>query len=322
MLSYNSFIAGVGHYLPNKIVTNDELAKTVDTNDAWIVERTGIRQRHIADAEELSSDMASKAAHNALMQAGIAKNAIDMIVVATTTPDRTFPATAAIVQSKLAIQQGFAFDVQAVCAGFLYALNTADNYIRSGQCRHVLVIGVDKMSSIVDWQDRKTCVLFGDGAGAVVLSRADEKSVSQVIGSELHTAGEYASILCTDGGVGVNQQAGLLRMEGQEVYKHAVQKMTSSLESIMQKHSIAKEVIDWLIPHQANIRIIQSVGKKLKLPEEKVVVTVHDHANTSAASIPLALSESYHAGKITKGQLVGLAAIGGGLSWGSSLIRL
>lgn len=316
-----SIIKGTGMYLPEKILTNTDLESLVDTSDSWIKERTGISQRHIAADNEVTSDMASHAARDALTQSGLSATDIDMIIVATTTPDNTFPATATKVQAQLGIKQGFAFDIQAVCSGFVYALSTADNFIKSGQVHHALVIGADKMSTIIDWSDRKTCVLFGDGAGAVLLSQNDSNDGRGIQSSHLYSDGDYFNILHTDGGTALNQQSGFLRMDGQEVYKHATQKMTRCARTELEKNNISLDELDWLIPHQANLRILQSVAKKLKLDPEKVITTVQQHANTSAASIPLALAQAVRDGKIEANHNLIIEAIGGGLSWGSCFIK-
>ena len=315
-----SRIIATGAYLPSKIVTNHDLEKIVETNDEWIVERTGIKKRHIAADNELTSDMAYEAAKSAIESSDISYNDIDLIIVATTTPDNTFPATATKVQAKLGIKQGAAFDLQAVCSGFIYALATADNFIKSGQYKNILVIGADKMSSILDWNDRKTCILFGDGAGAVLL-QADSSSGRGILSSHLYSDGRYFDILNTDGGAALNKQAGVVKMEGQEVFKHATQKMSSAVNNALEYNNLSLEDIDWLIPHQANIRILKSVAKKLKISSDNVISTVQDHANTSAASIPLALNEAISSGNISSGNIIAMTAIGGGLSWGSCLIK-
>lgn len=315
-----SIITGTGYYLPEKVLSNSDVEKIVDTTHDWIVARTGITQRHIAAEGETTSDMAAEAAKAALAKAGVGADAVDLIIVATTTPDLVFPSTAVRVQAKLGVHQGAAFDVQAVCSGFVYALATANNFIMAGQAKTALVIGADKMSSIVDWKDRGTCVLFGDGAGAVVL-QAGEDAERGVLSTELHSDGAFESILYADGGVGSNAQVGLLRMEGREVFKHAVSKMEEGVREALASNDLGVDDIDWLVPHQANARILKQVAKKLGVPDEKVALTVGYHANTSAASIPLALGELDAQGKIQKGQLVVLEALGGGLTWGSAVIR-
>lgn len=310
----NSVIKGSGSYLPNKIISNKELAQTVQTTDEWIVSRTGIKQRHIADENELVSDMAAKAGKIAIENAGLSPTDIDLIIVATTTPDKTFPATAVIIQSLLGIKQGAAFDVQAVCAGFIYAISIADCMIKSGNIKNALVIGADKMSSIVDWNDRGSCILFGDGAGAIILS-ASTNGDAGIIGFNLHSDGDYKDILYAN----TSQK---LIMLGKEVFKHAIDKMGSSLNDLLEKTGIAKNQIDWLVPHQANERIINALAERLDFPQEKIIKTVDLHANTSAASIPLALDNAISAGTIKNGNLIAVTAIGGGLSWGSCIFKL
>ena len=315
-------MTGVGSYLPKNVVTNEELAKTVDTDDAWITQRTGIKQRHIAAEGELTSDLAVAAAQNALASAGLEAGDIDMIIIATTTPDDTFPSAASVVQRKLGAMSAFAFDVQAVCAGFVYALSVAHAMIKAGQGKRALVIGAETFSRLLDWSDRSTCVLFGDGAGAVVLE-ADETAPSDygVLANVLHTDGRYRDILYVDGGPSQSGTVGHVRMEGKEVFRHAVEKLSSAMEETLQIAGIDASEVDWLVPHQANIRIIDGMQKKLGLPTERVVRTVANHANTSAASIPLALTEAVNDGRIQSGDLLALEAIGGGLSWGAALVR-
>jgi 3-oxoacyl-[acyl-carrier-protein] synthase-3 len=317
-----SIITGYGAYLPKKILSNHDLSDIVETNDEWIIERTGIKFRHIADSDETTSDMAVHASKLALEHAQIDISKIDLIIVATTTPDYTFPSVATIVQHKLSLITGAAFDVQAVCAGFVFALSIADNYIKSGQAENILVVGADKMSNIVDWSDRKTCVLFGDGAGAVVLSKkpANDSGDSGIIGTIIKSDGRFTDILCTTGGAATDKNIGTILMEGKEVFRHAVEKMSSITQEILAKNNLSIADIDYLVPHQANIRILLSVAKKLTIPEDKVVVTVDKHANTSAASIPLALAAAHH--KFKTGNLVLITAIGGGLAWGACLIRI
>ena len=317
---FNSKIISCGSYLPNRIVTNFELENTVDTTNQWIVDRTGIKQRHIASKNEMTSDIAYFAAKNAIEQSKIDPNEIEMIVVATTTPDLTFPSTATIVQSKLKIKTGFAFDVQAVCSGFVYALNIANNFIKTGQVKKALVIGADILSRIVDWKDRNTCILFGDGAGAVILTTENDKKCG-ILSSDIHSNGDYSYMLQTSGGPSFSQSVGFIQMNGKEVFKHAVEKMSTSFLNLIQKNNLSVDDIDWFIPHQANKRILETVAKKLKLDKEKVVITVDKHANTSAASIPLSLDYAMQTNKIKKGDLVVLEALGGGLTWGSILIK-
>lgn len=315
-----SIITGYGSYLPKKIVTNDDLAKTLDTSNDWIIERTGIKQRHIAEKDELTSDIAVNAATDAMKVANVTPDDIDLVIIATTTPDNIFPATAAQVQAALGISNGCAFDIQAVCSGFVFALGTAHNYIQTGQSKCALVIGAEVLSRILDWQDRSTCILFGDGGGAVIVQAQEEKNRG-ILSTHLHTDGRYKSILQTTGGVGISGDIGVIQMTGKEVFKHAVEKLSACIEEGLGVNNLTTSDIDVLIPHQANARILQAVGKKLNLPEEKLVSTVAEHANTSAASIPLALVEAMEQGRINQGDLVVFASIGGGLSWGSCLVK-
>jgi 3-oxoacyl-[acyl-carrier-protein] synthase III len=322
-MGFRSQILGCGGYLPERVVTNGDLAKTLDTTDEWIVQRTGIRQRHVAAPGEKTSDLALHAARNALAAAQIAPEEVDLIVLATSTPDNTFPATAARVQAALGIKQGAAFDVQAVCTGFVFALATADNFIRTGQAKTALVIGAETFSRILDWKDRGTCVLFGDGAGALVLRGAPSNgspSERGVLSTHLHTDGSGYDLLYVDGGVSTGI-SGHLRMEGKEVFKHAVLRLAEVVDEALAANGLRASDVDWLVPHQANRRIIDAMGKKLGLSSDKVVVTIDRHANTSAASVPLALAETTNAGRIKPGQLVLLEAMGGGLTWGASLVR-
>jgi len=318
-MNARSLVVGCGSYLPERIVTNAELAQRLDTSDAWIVQRTGIRQRHIAAEGEVCSDLARIAAERALKVAGMKANEIDLVVLATATPDNTFPATAARVQAKLGIARGAAFDVQAVCSGFVYALATADNFIKAGQAKTALVIGAETFSRILDWEDRATCVLFGDGAGAVVL-RA-ERGERGVLSTHIHSDGRDYDLLYVDGGPSTTRTTGLLRMEGREIFKLAVQRLADAVDEALAANKLTARDVDWLVPHQANRRIIDAMGRKLELPAEKVVVTIDRHANTSAASIPLALAEAANDGRIKEGQLVLMEAMGGGLTWGASLVR-
>ncbi len=320
-----SQIIGFGSYLPKNVVTNDDLARKIDTSDEWIRKRTGITQRHIAAEGELTSDIAEHAARAALDNAGVSSDEIDLIVLATATPDNTFPATAARVQSKLSIRRGAAFDVQAVCAGYVYALATADNMIRLGQAETALVIGAEVFSRILDWEDRGTCVLFGDGAGATVLRGSDAAGSNQdrgILSTHIYSDGEYYDMLYVDGGPSTTGTSGYLRMEGKEVFRHAVQRMSEVVETALETNGLKIGDVDWLIPHQANKRIMDSIAKKLSFPAEKIVVTVDKQANTSAATIPLALAEAASDGRLKKGNLIALSALGGGLSWGSALFRL
>ncbi len=315
-----SRIAGCGAYLPDAILSNAELAQRIDTTDEWIRQRTGIRQRHIAAEGQKTSDLAVAAALKALAAAGRQPRDVDMIVVATTTPDRTFPATAAIVQHKLGIAGGFAFDIQAVCSGFVYGLATADNFIKSGQANCALVIGAETFSRIIDWEDRTTCVLFGDGAGAVVVEAA-ESGRAGILSTHLHSDGSGNDLLYTDGGPSSGDRVGKVRMNGKEVFKHAVTRLAEVVDETLAANGVDASELDWLVPHQANARIIESTAKKLGMNESKVVLTVDRHANTSAASIPLALAEAVEDGRIRAGNLVLLEAMGGGLTWGSALVR-
>jgi|TARA_A100001391_G_scaffold190804_1_gene163720 3-oxoacyl-[acyl-carrier-protein] synthase III len=319
-----SVVRGVGGYLPERIMTNDDLAKVVDTSDEWIVQRTGIRQRHIAAEGEYTSDLALVAAQRALEKAGMDASEIDLIVVGTTTPDRTFPATAAILQQKLGITKGSAFDVQAVCSGFVFGVATADSYLKTGMAKRALVIGAETASRILDWNDRTTCVLFGDGAGAIVLEAqdvADDAPENGILVSSLRTDGSHWDKLYVDGGVSTTQSIGHLRMEGREVFKHAVGMISDVIEDVLDKTGKVTEDLDWFVPHQANKRIIDGAGRKLGIPEAKTIVTVDKHANTSAASVPLALWVASEDGRIKKGDLVMIEAMGGGFTWGASLIR-
>jgi 3-oxoacyl-[acyl-carrier-protein] synthase-3 len=320
MKKIHSKISATGSYLPKKILLNAELAKTVETSDEWIMDRTGIKQRHVASEGELTSDIATHAVLKTLEKAGKKAEEIDLIIVATTTPDLTFPATATTVQAKIGAINAFAFDIQAVCSGFVYALATADNFIKSGQVKNALVIGAETLSRIVNWKDRNTCVLFGDGAGAVLLEATSEENCG-IIASDLHSDGTLNSLLKTTGGPSLNQQTGFIEMAGKEVFKHAVEKMSKSVLSVLEKAGLTSKDIDLLVPHQANARILNAVAARLEIPEEKVVLTVQDHANTSAASIPLALDYANSQGRIKKGDVIVLEALGGGLTWGSVVLR-
>jgi 3-oxoacyl-[acyl-carrier-protein] synthase-3 len=314
-----SEVVGWGAYLPQRIVTNDDLAGRLDTTDEWIVQRTGIRERRIAAEGELCSDLAHNAAKAALARAGIAAGEVDLLIVATATPDNTFPSTATRVQAKLGMTGGAAFDLQAVCSGFIFALATADNFIKAGQARTALVIGAETYSRILDWEDRGTCVLFGDGAGAVVLRAGDGER--GILSTHLHSDGRHYDILYVDGGPSSTQTTGVVRMEGKEVFRHAVVRLAEAVDEALAANKLTARDLDWLVPHQANRRIIDSMGRKLSLPPEKVVVTIDRHANTSAASIPLALAEAADDGRIRPGQLVLMEAMGGGLTWGAALVR-
>jgi len=319
-MKVKSKIISTGSYLPKKFLTNYDLEKTVDTTDSWIFERTGIKKRHLAAENELTSDIAFEAAKRALENSGLKAEEIDMIILATTTPDLTFPATATKVQAKLNANSAFAFDIQAVCSGFVFAMATADNFIKSGQVKNALVIGADVLSRIVDWKDRNTCVLFGDGAGAVVLQATTEES-SGIISSDLHSDGSLNDILKTSGGPSSNQKSGFIEMAGKEVFKHAVDKMSKSVIAALKKANLKVSDIDLLVPHQANARILSAVANRLELSEEKIILTVENHANTSAASIPLALDYAVKNNRVKKGNLVVLEALGGGLTWGSVVLK-
>ncbi len=316
-------LRGTGSALPDNVVTNADLAARIDTSDEWIIERTGIRQRHIAAPEETTASLAIAAAKAALADANMVADDIDLIVLATATPDNTFPATATKVQHALGCNGGVAFDVAAVCSGFLYALTTADSLLRTGMGTRALVIGAETFSRILDWEDRTTCVLFGDGAGAVVLERDDNAEAGQgVIASRLHADGAQHDLLYVDGGPSTTQTVGHLRMKGREVFRHAVVNLAQVLGEVIDDAGIQVEDIDWIVPHQANARILDATAKKLGIPREKVVVTVDRHANTSAASVPLALDYARKDGRIKPGDLIMLEAMGGGFTWGASLIRV
>jgi len=319
-----SIVIGCGSYLPERVLTNAELATMVDTTDEWIVERSGIRQRHIAAPGEKTSDMAIKAAERAIAQAGIAATDIDLIVLATATPDETFPATACRVQQALGITGGAAFDVQAVCSGFIFAMATADNFLKAGQFKTALVIGAETFSRIIDWTDRTTCVLFADGAGALIL-RAEEGAGDTldrgVLTTHLHSDGRYHDMLYVDGGPSSTQTTGHLKMLGKEVFRHAVVNLSDVVKETLAAVNMTADQIDWLVPHQANKRIIDGTAKKLGMTTEKVVMTVDHHGNTSAASVPLALSEAVADGRIKRGDVVLMEAMGGGFTWGSALVR-
>jgi 3-oxoacyl-[acyl-carrier-protein] synthase-3 len=320
-----SLIAGVGGYLPERIVTNAELAERLDTTHAWIVERTGIHQRHIAGPGETAAAMGTQAARAALAQAGLPSSAVDAVILATSTPDQAFPATAVRVQAALGVSGGCAFDLAAACSGFVYALSVGDALIRSRQARCVLVIGSEVYSRILNWQDRATCVLFGDGAGAVVL-RAEaldpDARPRGVLSTHLHADGDLGDILYVDGAVGQPERPGHLVMQGREVFRHAVVKLAEVVDEALAANGLTHDDVDWLVPHQANKRIIDAMGRRLLLPPERVVVTVDRHANTSAASIPLALAEACADGRIRAGDLVLMEALGGGVTWGSALVRM
>ncbi|TVR44166.1 MAG: ketoacyl-ACP synthase III [Rhodobacteraceae bacterium] len=324
MIPIRPVIRGTGHYLPARVVPNSEFAEWLDTSDEWIKSRSGIERRHFAAEGEFTSDLAIYAARAALANAGIDAADIDAVIVATSTPDYTFPAVATQVQAGLGITRGFAFDIQAVCAGFVFALANASGLIAAGQAKRVLVIGAETFSRIMDWTDRTTCVLFGDGAGAVVLEAQDGTGSAQdrgVLACDLNSDGRYRDLLFVDGGVSRDGRAGVLKMQGREVFRHAVEKLAATAESALDKAGLQASDVDWVVPHQANLRIIRGTAQKLGLPMEKVVVTVQDHGNTSAASIPLALSVANAEGRFKPGDLVLTEAIGGGLSWGAVLLR-
>ncbi len=319
----NSKITGTGGYLPEKVVTNADLEKIVDTTDEWIFSRTGIKKRHLVVDGETTCDLAEKAALNAMEAAGITKDDIDLIIVATTTPDRIFPSTACLLQDRLDIHGCAAFDVQAVCTGFVYALGVADKFIKSGTHKTALVIGAETMSRTVDWNDRATCVLFGDGAGAVILEASDEPGI---LSTHLHADGKYKDLLTVPAGVSENPalfQSGeaYMQMKGNEVFKMAVNTLGRIVDETLAANNMEKSDVDWLVPHQANIRIINATAKKLGMSMDHVVVTVHEHGNTSAASVPLALNEAVRDGRIKRGETILLEAFGGGFTWGSALIK-
>ncbi|MFT9089851.1 MAG: beta-ketoacyl-ACP synthase III [Gluconacetobacter sp.] len=322
MMARRSLMVGFGGYLPDRIVTNDELAARLETSDEWIRARTGIGQRHIAGPGDTAVSMAAAAAARALDYAGVAAADVGFVIVATSTPDQAFPATAVRVQAELGMRGGFGFDIAAACSGFVYALTVADSLIRSGQTDSVLVIGSEVYSRILDWSDRGTCVLFGDGAGAVLLTAGDAAQPTGILSTHLHSDGTTGDLLYVDGAVGLREQSGFLRMQGRDVFRHAVAKLSSSVDEVLQANGLTYADVSWLVPHQANLRIIEAVARKLELPPERVVVTVDKHANTSAASIPLAMNEAVRDGRIRKGDLVLMEALGGGLTWGSALARI
>lgn len=322
-----SRLLGTGSALPARAVTNADLAARVDTSDEWIIERTGIRQRYIAGADETTATLATAAAQAALADAGVDASSIGLIVLATATPDNTFPATATKVQAALGCNGGVAFDVAAVCSGFLYALATADSLLRTGMAKRALVIGAETFSRILDWEDRTTCVLFGDGAGAVVLEAPeagapDNPAAPGIIATRLHADGAHHDLLYVDGGPSTTQTTGHVRMKGREVFRHAVVNLADVLQEVLDDAGLSADDIDWVVPHQANARILDATARKLGIAPEKVIVTVQDHANTSAASVPLALDTARKDGRIKAGDLVMLEAMGGGFTWGASLIRL
>jgi 3-oxoacyl-[acyl-carrier-protein] synthase III len=322
-MTTRAVVRGVGHYLPDRIVTNAEFADKVETNDEWIRSRTGIERRHFAAEGQTTSDMAARAAQAALKMAGLQPDDIDALIVATSTADLTFPSAATMVQERLGMTRGFAFDVQAVCAGFVYALAQANALIVSGQANRALVIGAETFSRILDWEDRTTCVLFGDGAGAVIVEAAEGAGTNAdrgILATDLHSDGRHRDLLYVDGGVST-QNTGYLRMQGKEVFRHAVEKLAQTAHTALEKLNMTGDDVDWIVPHQANLRIIRSTAQKMGIDMDRVIVTVQDHGNTSAASIPLALSVGVESGRIKPGDLIVTEAIGGGLAWGSVVIR-
>lgn len=324
MSNLRSQVVGWGAYLPERVLSNDDMARIVDTSDSWITERTGVRQRHIAAPDEKTSDLALRAAQSALACAGADADEVDLIVLATATPDRTFPATATTVQAGLGVTGGCAFDVQAVCAGFIFALAIADSFLKVGQSKCALVIGAETFSRILDWTDRSTCVLFGDGAGALLLRAVeggDGVGARGVISTHLHTDGRHRDLLFVDGGPSSTQTVGHLRMSGREVFRHAVVLLAAAANEALVANGLEVGDIDWLVPHQANKRIMDATARKLGFPPDRIVCTVDRHANTSAASIPLALAEAASDGRIQEGQLVLLEGMGGGFAWGSAMVR-
>ena len=314
-----SEVYGCGSYLPKEFMTNDELAEIIDTSDEWITSRTGIKQRHVAEKSEMTSDLAYEAAKSALENANIKATDVDLIIVGTTTPDDTFPATAVKVQSRLGLKGGAAFDVQAACSGFIYALSVADNMLQTGQIKTALVVGADTLTKLVDWTDRSTCALFGDGAGAIVLSK--KKRNSGIISTELYSDGRFYDLLYVDGGVASNQKAGQIKMKGREVFRHAVEKLSECIKLSLKKNNLKKDNIDWIIPHQANKRIMDMTAKKLDISKNKVLITVDRYANTSSASIPLTLDYALSKKIVKRGQIIVFEAIGGGLTWGCSILK-
>jgi len=322
-MTIRAVVRSIGHYLPERVVPNSEFEETLDTSHEWIVSRSGIHQRHFAAKNETTSDLAIHAANRALAAAGMVADDLDAIIVATSTADLTFPSAATMVQNGLGMTRGFAYDVQAVCAGFVFALSTANAQIVSGQAKRVMVIGAETFSRIMDWQDRTTCVLFGDGAGALILEAQDgtgDKSDRGILSVDLNSDGRHRDILYVDGGVST-QTTGYLRMQGKEVFRHAIEKLAATAQTAMDHAKITSDEVDWVVPHQANIRIIQGTAKKMGVPDERVVKTVQNHGNTSAASIPLALSVAVSEGKIQPGHVVVTEAIGGGLAWGAVVLR-
>jgi len=313
-------ISGFGHFLPKKILSNEDLKKLVDTSDEWIYSRTGIKQRHIAEDSELTSNLAINAALSAFKDSKIQPKDIDCIIVATTTPDNTFPSTATKVQNFFKLKDIPSFDIQAVCSGFIYGLQISDSFIKSEKFKNILLIGAETLSKIVDWDDRRTCVLFGDGAGSIILSA--DKKINGILSTKIHSDGEWIDSLYADGGPSLNQKVGKIRMKGQDIFKQAVNKLSQATIDALKECNLSKKDIDWFVPHQANQRIILSTAKKLGIDENKTISTVINHANTSAASIPLAISSSIKSGKIKKNDILALCAIGGGLTWGSCILKI
>ena len=319
-MNLSSYILGCGGYLPKKILTNNDLSKKLDTSDEWIKTRTGINQRYIADKKQLNSDLGFEAAKKAIKNSKIKTSDIDLIILATSTPDHTFPSTATKIQGKLGIKKGFAFDIQAACSGFIYAMSVADNFLLNNQASNALVIGSEIFSRILDWNDRSTCILFGDGAGAIILSNK-KKMNSGIISTELYSDGRFYDLLYVNGGVAFNQKAGHIKMKGRDVFKHAVKKLVSCIQFNLKKNKLKKEDIDWIIPHQANKRIMDMIAIKLGVPKSKLLVTVDQYANTSSASIPLTLDYALSNKIIKRGQIIVFEAIGGGLTWGCSILK-
>ena len=322
-MTIRAVVQGVGHYLPARVVENAEFAATMDTSDEWIKSRSGIERRHYTADGETTSDLGAQAARAALAHAGLLADDLDAIILATSTADLTFPSAASMIQAKIGMTRGFAFDVQAVCAGFVFALSTAQGMILSGQARRVMVIGAETFSKLMDWEDRASCVLFGDGAGALILAAEDAAGTSSdrgILATDLHSDGRFKDLLFVDGGVSTGQ-TGRLRMQGREVFRHAVEKLAETAHTALEKAGLSGEDVDWIVPHQANIRIIEGTAKRMQVPMDRVVVTVQDHGNTSAASIPLALSVGVARGQIKRGDLIVTEAIGGGLAWGAVVLR-
>jgi 3-oxoacyl-[acyl-carrier-protein] synthase-3 len=322
-MTIRAVVRGVGHYLPDRVVPNAEFETLLDTSDDWIRSRSGIERRHFAAEGQTTSDLATRAARAALADAGMEPDEIDAIIVATSTADLTFPSVATMVQAALGMTRGFAFDIQAVCAGFVYALANGSALIASGQAQRILVIGAETFSRLMDWTDRSTCVLFGDGAGALVLEAAEGNGTSAdrgVLATDLHSDGRFKDLLYVDGGVSTHS-TGMLRMQGKEVFRHAVEKLAQTAHTSLEKAGLTAEDVDWIVPHQANLRIITATAQRMQVPMERVVMTVQDHGNTSAASIPLALSVGRQRGQIKEGDLIVTEAIGGGLAWGSVVLR-